>query len=298
MSQVHHNIVARMSSPEITGFHESVTGTVSYIVTDPATKRAAIIDPVLNYDASSVRTSTVSADQLLEFVRSGELTVDWILETHMHADHLTAAAYLKSQTGAKVAIGAEVTTVQQTFGSLFGTTANLKPNAGDFDHVFRDGETFMIGGLTAKVMHTPGHTPACLTYAIADAIFVGDTLFMPDFGTARCDFPGGDAATLYRSIQKIFSLHDSTPIFVGHDYGPNGRAIAWQTTVGAEKESNTQVGGGMSLEAFVELRTARDKTLSLPNLILPSVQVNIRAGRTPEPEANGIAYLKMPLNTF
>jgi len=296
MNTEHHNSAAPTSKVEITGFHDSETGTVSYIVVDPSTKRAAIIDPVLNYDPISGRTSTTSADQLLEVVRSRGLSVEWILETHVHADHITAAAYLRPLTGAKVAIGAEVTIVQKTFGLLFNTLPSLKPEGGDFDQSFRDGDTFSIGKLTGRVMHTPGHTPACVAYLIGDAVFVGDCIFMPDYGTARCDFPGGDAATLFRSVQKILVLPDSTRIFVGHDYGPGGRPIAWETSVKAEKESNIHVGGGTPLEKFVEMRTARDKTLSLPNLILPSVQVNIRAGRLPEPEANGTAYLKMPLN--
>jgi glyoxylase-like metal-dependent hydrolase (beta-lactamase superfamily II) len=298
MNPIRHNVVPLMSSSEITGFHDSATGTVSYIVTDPATKRAAIIDPTLNYEANSGRTSTAAADELLATVRKQGLTVEWILETHVHADHLTAAAYLKTQTGAKVAIGTEIRSVQQTFGALFNVLPSVKPNAGDFDHTFRDGESFSIGNLKASAMHTPGHTPACSAYLIGDALFVGDTIFMPDYGTARCDFPGGDAAMLYRSIQKILALPDTTRIFVGHDYGPNGRPIAWQTTVKAQKESNTQIGGGVPLEAFVAMRTARDKTLALPNLILPAVQVNIRAGRLPDAEANGIAYLKLPLNAF
>jgi len=285
-----------MSSPEIAGFHEPVTGTVSYIVADPATKRAAIVDPVLNYDAASGRTGSESADELLAEVKKRGLTVEWILETHVHADHLTAAAYLKPLTGAKIAIGSNIATVQRTFGAMFNVLETLKPDAGDFDQTFTDGATFSIGALNADVMHTPGHTPACVAYHIGDALFVGDTIFMPDYGTARCDFPGGDAAVLYRSIQKILQLPDATRIFVGHDYAPDGRPVAWETTVKAQKQSNIHIGGGVSVEKFVEMRTARDKTLSLPNLIIPSVQVNIRAGRMPAPEVNGTAYLKLPLN--
>jgi glyoxylase-like metal-dependent hydrolase (beta-lactamase superfamily II) len=287
-----------MPTPDIAAFHDPVTGTVSYLVADPATKVAAIIDPVLNYEGSSGRTQTTSADAMLAAVKSRGLKVAWILETHVHADHLTAAAYLQTQTKAKIGIGAEITRVQQTFGTIFSVLDYVKPNAGDFDHAFKDGEAFNIGSLTARVIHTPGHTPACLAYHVGDAVFVGDTIFMPDFGTARCDFPGGDAATLYRSIQKILSLPDATRIFVGHDYGVNGRPVAWETTVAAEKDGNIHVGSGATLENFVEMRTARDKTLALPNLILPSVQVNIRGGKLPAPEANGIAYLKMPINAF
>ena len=293
-----HNAAGYMSSAHITPFHDSVTGTMTYIVADPATKRAAIIDPVLNYDASSGRTSTTSADAVLVAVRQQGLTVEWILETHVHADHLTAAAYLKAQTNAKVAIGAEIVVVQKTFGTLFNLLATIKPLAGDFDRTFRDGENFAIGNFPARVIHTPGHTPACVSYLIGNAVFVGDTIFMPDYGTARCDFPGGDAATLFSSTQKILSLPDATRIFVGHDYGPGGRPIAWETTVAAEKKSNIHIGGAVSVEEFVKMRTARDKTLPLPNLILPSVQVNIHAGNMPDKEANGISYLKMPLNAF
>ena len=293
-----HNAAGYMSSSHITPFHDSVTGTMTYIIADPATKRAAIIDPVLNYDASSGRTSTTLADAVLAAVRQQGLTVEWILETHVHADHLTAAAYLKAQTNAKVAIGAEIVVVQKTFGTLFNLLATIKPLAGDFDRTFRDGENFAIGNLPARVIHTPGHTPACVSYLIGDAVFVGDTIFMPDYGTARCDFPGGDAATLFSSTQKILSLPEATRIFVGHDYGPGGRPIAWETTVAAEKKSNIHIGGAVSVEEFVKMRTARDKTLPLPNLILPSVQVNIHAGNMPAKEANGISYLKMPLNAF
>ncbi len=271
---------------------------MTYLVADPATKCAAIIDPVLDYEASGGRTSTTSADAVLAAVRQQGLTVEWILETHVHADHLTAAGYLKAQTKAKVAIGAEIVVVQKTFGTLFNLLATIKPQAGDFDCTFRDGENFVIGNLSARVIHTPGHTPACVSYLIGDAVFVGDTIFMPDSGTARCDFPGGDAATLYRSAQTILSLPDTTRIFVGHDYAPDGRDVAWEATVGAHKKSNIHIGGGVSVEKFVEMRTARDKTLSLPNLILPSVQINIHAGNMPDKEANGISYLKMPLNAF
>lgn len=286
------------SSPEIYAFHETVTGSLTYIVADPATKQAAIIDPVLNYDASSGRTNTSSVDLVLTAVRQHGLTVQWVLETHVHADHLSASVHVKAATGAKVAIGANVTIVQKTFSEIFNVPGTVAPRAGDFDCIFKEGDTFKIGELAARVIHTPGHTPACICYIIGDAVFVGDALFMPDYGTARCDFPGGDAATLYRSIQKILSLPGDTRIFVGHDYGPGGRAIAWESTVKAHKQSNIHIGGGVSEEQFVAMRTARDKTLSLPNLIIPSVQVNMRAGRLPNPEDNGTIYLKIPLNRF
>ncbi|MDX2141937.1 MAG: MBL fold metallo-hydrolase [Rhodospirillaceae bacterium] len=285
------------SHPDVTGFFDPATATVTYLVADPATRRAAIIDPVLDYQPNSGRTSTASADAVLAAVRAPGLTVDWILETHVHADHLTAAPHMKKATGAPVGIGAEIVKVQKVFGGMFNNMDSVAADGRDFDRLFRDGDTFAIGGLAARVMHTPGHTPACVTYVIGDAAFVGDTIFMPDYGSARCDFPGGDAATLYRSVQKILSLPETTRIFVGHDYPPNGRAAAWETTVKAEKQGNIHIGGKSEAE-FVAMRTARDKTLSLPNLILPSVQINMRGGKWPPAEANGVSYIKLPLNVF
>jgi glyoxylase-like metal-dependent hydrolase (beta-lactamase superfamily II) len=291
-------LIAHMSShPDVTGFFDAATATVTYLVVDSATRRAAIIDPVLDYQPHSGRTSTASADAVLAAVRERDLTVDWILETHVHADHLTAAPHMKMATSAPVGIGAEIVKVQKVFGGMFNNLETVAAEGRDFDRLFRDGDTFNLGGLSARVMHTPGHTPACVTYVIGNAAFVGDTIFMPDYGSARCDFPGGDAATLYRSVQKILSLPDATRIFVGHDYPPNGRAVAWETTVKAEKQGNIHIGGKSEAE-FVAMRTARDKTLSLPNLILPSVQVNMRGGRFPPAEANGVSYIKLPLNVF
>jgi glyoxylase-like metal-dependent hydrolase (beta-lactamase superfamily II) len=286
------------SDPVITAFHEPVTGSLTYIVADPATKQAAIIDPVLNYDGNSGHTKTTSIDEVLAEVQRQGLMVQWILETHVHADHLTAAAYVKSKGQAKLAIGGEVQVVQKLFGALFNIADSIAPNAADFDATFKDGESFKIGELTAKVLHTPGHTPACISYVIGNAVFVGDALFMPDYGTARCDFPGGDAATLYNSIHKILSLPETTRVCVGHDYGPNGRDIKWEATVAEHLASNVHIGGSVSQDKFVAMRVARDKTLALPNLIIPSVQVNIRGGRLPEPEGNGTRYLKIPLDKF
>jgi len=284
--------------PHITAFHEPVTGSLTYIVADPATHEAAIIDPVLNYDANSGHTSTTSIDEVLVAVKARNLKVTWILETHVHADHLTASVHAKAATHAKVAIGAEVITVQKTFGQLFNIMDTVAPNAGDFDQTFPEGATFKIGTLNVRVIHTPGHTPACISYVIEDSVFVGDALFMPDYGTARCDFPGGDAATLFKSIHKILSLPDATRVCVGHDYGPGGRPIAWEATVKAHKETNVHLKDNVTEAQFVAMRTARDKTLALPNLIIPSVQVNIRAGRMPAPDTNGTTYLKIPLNKF
>jgi glyoxylase-like metal-dependent hydrolase (beta-lactamase superfamily II) len=285
------------SRPAVTGFFDAVTATVTYLVADPATRHAAIIDPVLDYQPNSGRTATTSADAVLTVVRERSLTVDWILETHVHADHLTAAPHLKKATGAPVGIGAEILKVQKVFGGMFHNLDTIAPEGRDFDRLFRDGDTCAIGDLNARVMHTPGHTPACVTYVIGDAAFVGDTIFMPDYGTARCDFPGGDAATLYRSAQKILALPDTARIFVGHDYPPDGRQAMWETTVNAEREGNIHISGKSEAE-FVAMRTARDKTLSLPNLILPAVQINMRGGKFPPAEANGVSYIKLPLNVF
>jgi glyoxylase-like metal-dependent hydrolase (beta-lactamase superfamily II) len=285
------------SNAVITAFHEPVTGSLTYLVADPATQVAAIIDPVLNYDGPSGRTATTSADEVVAAATAKGLKIDWILETHVHADHLTAAAYLKPLTDANIAIGGNVRQMQTLFGKMFDIADTIAPDAADFDHTFRDGETFKIGSLQARVMHTPGHTPACISYLIGDAVFVGDALFMPDYGTARCDFPGGDAATLYQSIQKILALPDDTRVFVGHDYGPNGRPIAWEATVREHRTKNVHIGGDAAQDTFVAMRVARDKTLGLPNLIIPSVQVNVRAGRLPDAKA-GTQYLKIPLNKF
>lgn len=282
--------------PDVTGFFEPVTNTISYLVADPVTKQAAVIDPVLDYDPSGGRTSTIAADAILAAAEQRGLSICLILETHVHADHLTAAAYFKSKTGAPIGIGAAITKVQDTFGALFNIKDSVAPNGADFDVLLGDGGTFMVGRLHGSAMSTPGHTPACSTYVMGDAAFVGDTIFMPDYGTARCDFPGGDAATLYRSIQRILGLPTDTRIFVGHDYGAEGRAIAWQSTIKDQRDGNVHVHTGISESDFVAMRTARDKTLKLPALILPSVQFNLRAGKTPPAESNGVSYFKIPLN--
>lgn len=285
--------------PVIRSFFDEATFTVTHVVADPVTNRAAIVDSVLDYDPASGRTSTASADAVAEYVRSNDLRVDWILETHVHADHLTAAPYLKEKLGGKIGIGAEIRTVQSVFGEIFNVETSFARDGRQFDRLFRDGDAFDVGLIAARVIHTPGHTPACVTYVIGDAAFVGDTLFMPDYGTARCDFPGGDARTLYRSIGRIFALPDETRLFMCHDYKAPGRAhFAWETTVGAERAGNIHVKRGVAEDDFVTMREARDKTLSMPRLILPSVQVNMRAGHLPPPEDNGTVYLKMPVNAF
>lgn len=277
-------------------FHED-TYTYSYVVSDPATKKAAIIDSVLDYDAASGRTSTVTADEIIAYVKEHELDVEWLLETHIHADHLSAAPYLREKVGGLIAIGEYITTVQNVFGDLFNAEKAFLRDGSQFDHIFKDGDTFEIGELKARVMHTPGHTPACLSYVIGDAVFVGDTLFMPDYGTARCDFPGGDAAILYQSIQKLFELPDDTVVYLCHDYQAEGRDYYhFKTTIKEQRENNIHVGGGATEEDFVKMRNARDATLAMPHLILPSVQLNMRAGEFPPAEDNGTVYFKIPIN--
>jgi len=285
--------------PDVQGFFDEDTFTISYIVTDPETRHCAIIDPVLDYDPKSGRTSTGSADDIIARVRADGLTVDWILETHAHADHLSAAPYLQDALGGETGIGAHIADVQEIFKGVFNAEADFRTDGSQFDRLFHDGDAFQIGDLTGRVIHTPGHTPACLTYVVGDAAFVGDTLFMPDYGTARCDFPGGDASTLYRSIHKNFALPDDTRLFMCHDYLPEGRdAYAWETTVAEEKADNIHVHTGISEADFVAMRTKRDATLDMPVLILPSVQVNMRAGHFPPPDDNGVSYLKIPLNAL
>jgi glyoxylase-like metal-dependent hydrolase (beta-lactamase superfamily II) len=285
---------------QVEGFFDAATSTVSYIVLDRATKQCAIVDSVLDYDPKSGRTSHASADVLIQRVRDLGATVQWILETHVHADHLSAAPYLKQALGGRLGIGQHITTVQKVFGTLFNAGSGFAHDGRQFDHLFADGETFAIGKLQVRAMHTPGHTPACLTYVVSDAVqtaaFVGDTLFMPDYGTARCDFPGGDARTLYRSINKVLSLPPETVLYMCHDYQPGGREVQFVSTVADEREKNLHVRNGISEEEFVAMRHARDATLAMPTLILPSVQINMRAGELPEPEANGMRYLKIPLN--
>ncbi|WP_421856844.1 MBL fold metallo-hydrolase [Oceanicaulis sp.] len=286
-------------NPAVKAFFDPDTFTVSYVVSDPATSKAAIIDSVLDYDPKSGRTTHKSADAVIAYVREHGLDVDWVLETHVHADHLSAAPYLKAQLGGQLAIGANIRAVQSVFGDVFNAEDAFRRDGSQFDHLFEDEERFFIGKLEARAIHTPGHTPACMTYVIGDAAFVGDTLFMPDFGTARCDFPGGDARTLYRSIQKIFALPDETRLFMCHDYKAPGRdEYAWESTVAEERDSNIHVGGGVDEDSFVAMRERRDATLDMPNLILPSVQVNMRAGELPPAEDNGVHYLKIPFNAL
>ena len=283
----------------VTSFFDPTTNTYSYVVRDPASQTCVIIDSVLDYDPASGRTNTASAEKIVAFVREQQLTVEWLLETHVHADHLSAAPYLKQQLGGKLAIGAQITTVQQVFGEIFNADAQFATDGSQFDRLLNEGDILSVGELSVQVMHTPGHTPACLSYVIGDAVFVGDTLFMPDYGTARCDFPGGDAHTLYASIQRLFELPDNTRVFMCHDYKAPGRdEYCNETTVAAERQSNIHVREGISADEFVAMRSERDATLSMPTLILPSVQVNMRAGELPPAEDNGVRYLKIPLNAL
>ena len=283
--------------PSVRAFFDEATFTVTYVVRDPTSSACAIIDTVLDYDPASGRTSHGSADTVIAYVRAEGLEVLWQLETHAHADHLSAAPYLQSALGGRLAIGENIVRVQETFGNLFNAGPDFARDGRQFDHLFKDGERFTIGGLEAVALHVPGHTPACMAYVVGDAVFVGDTLFMPDYGTARCDFPGGDAATLYRSIQRLLGLPDETRVFLCHDYkAPERKAFAWETTIGVQRRENVHIHSGVSEAEFVALRQARDRTLGMPRLILPSVQVNMRAGHLPEPEDNGVCYLKIPLN--
>ena len=285
-----------MSRPDVSAFFDAATFTITYIVADPSSGRAAVIDPVLDFDPASGRTSTKSADDVIAAIEGKNLEIDWILETHVHADHLSGAPYIREKLGGKTAIGTNVATVQETFRNVF----NLKDLATDgsqFDHLFADSESFAVGSVAGRIIATPGHTPACITYVIGDAAFVGDTLFMPDFGSARTDFPGGDAAQLYDSIQKILSLPDETRLFMCHDYKAPGRDVyAWETTVAEQRANNIHISDSVSRDAFIEMRKGRDSQLGMPKLILPSLQVNLRAGRLPEPEDNDIRYLKIPLD--
>ena len=286
-----------MTDATIRSFFDPATYTVTHVVSDLATQRAAIIDSVLDYDPKSGRTATRSADAVIAHVREAGLTVDWHLETHAHADHLSAAPYLKAHLGGRIAIGEHIRDVQRVFKGLFNA-ADLRTDGGEFDHLFQDGETFAIGQLQARVLHTPGHTPACVSYVVGRDAFVGDTLFMPDYGTARCDFPGGDARVLYQSIRKLLALGDDLRLHLCHDYMPGGREVRWETTAGEERQGNIHVREGVTEDEFVQMRTARDRTLDMPVLMLPAVQVNARAGRLPPAEDNGISYLKIPLNAL
>lgn len=284
-------------TPLVKAFFDDNTFTVSYVVQEPEGTNCAIIDSVLDFDHASGRTDTSSADQIIDYVTARNLKVAWILESHVHADHLSAAPYLQQKLGGKIGIGAKIVVIQDTFGKIFNEGTEFQRDGSQFDALFSEGDSFHIGQLRGDILHTPGHTPACMTYIIGDAAFVGDTLFMPDFGTARCDFPGGSSSDLFASIQKILTLPDETRIFVGHDYKAPGRdEYAWETTVGEQKALNIHIGQGRSIEDFVEMRDARDATLSMPRLILPSLQINMRAGQMPPADENGDVHLKLPLN--
>ena len=286
------------SHPDVEAFHDPDTGTVTYLVTDPATNRAAVIDPVLDYDPRSAHTATRSADAVIARIRARGVTVERLLETHVHADHLSGMPYMRQAVGGTSGIGARIEAVQQAFRSIFGFDRSFHADGSQFDHLFADGEPFRLGSIDAQVLHTPGHTPACVSYLIGDALFVGDTLFMPDSGTARCDFPGGDAATLFRSIRRLLALPAATRMFICHDYRPGGRPAAWETTVAEQRAHNIHIHDGIDEAAFVALRTARDRTLSTPVLMIPAVQVNIRAGAFPPPDPNGVRYLRVPIDVL
>jgi glyoxylase-like metal-dependent hydrolase (beta-lactamase superfamily II) len=283
-------------TPKVTGFFDAATHTVSYVVQDPASAACAIIDSVMDFDYAAGRISYDHADEIAAFVLGNGLQVAWLIETHVHADHLSAAPYLQGRLGGRIGIGAAITVVQNTFGKVFNEGTEFQRDGSQFDALFADGDTYMIGGLQAMALHTPGHTPACMTHVIGNAAFVGDTLFMPDGGSARADFPGGDARQLYRSIRRVLDLPGDMRLFMCHDYGPNGRDIRWETTVAEQRAHNIHVHDGVTEDAFVALREARDATLAMPKLIIPALQVNMKGGALPEPEDDGKRYLKVPLN--
>ncbi|MFK8028785.1 MAG: MBL fold metallo-hydrolase [Gammaproteobacteria bacterium] len=288
-----------MNKPTVTGFFDEATNTISYVVVDDESRQCAIIDSLLDYDPAAGRTATDSADRLIDFVRKNDLTCEWIIDTHVHADHLTAAPYIRDKLGGKTAIGDQISVVQKVFGDVFNAGQSFHTDGRQFDHLFTAGESYQIGNIQAKAIATPGHTPVCTSHLIGDALFVGDTIFMPDFGTARCDFPGGDAGVLFDSIQALFELPDDTRMFLCHDYKAPGRdEYAWETTVGEQKRSNVHVKTGTTKEAFIAQRTARDAQLGMPKLILPSVQINMRAGNLPPVEDNGKHYMKIPINAL
>lgn len=291
--------VKTAGSPVVRSFFDEPTNTATYVVWDPATRKAAIVDSVLDFDAAAGRTNTASADAVIAYVQGEGLTVDWLLETHAHADHLSAAPYLQQALGGQLAIGREIIRVQNVFGKIFNAGTDFERDGSDFDRLFGDGDRFAIGNIEAIALHVPGHTPADMAYVIGDAVFTGDTLFMPDYGTARADFPGGDARQLFRSIRRLMQLPDETRLFLCHDYKAVGRdEYFWETTVGAQRVGNVHVHEGVSEDDFVAMRNSRDATLSMPKLILPSIQVNMRGGHLPKPEANGTRYLKIPLDAL
>ena len=284
------------TKPAVEAFFDPVSSTISYVVQDPASNACAVVDSVLDLDYASGRIKTESADRMIAFIKDNNLDLQWIIETHVHADHLSAAPYIQEQVGGKIGIGEKITVVQETFGKVFNEGTEFQRDGSQFDRLFQDGDSYQVGGMTAQVMHTPGHTPACTVHVIGDTAFVGDTLFMPDGGSARCDFPGGSAEELYDSIQRILALPDETRLFMCHDYGPGGREIAWETSVRDEKSENIHVGNGKTKAEFVEFRTTRDAQLSMPKLIVPSLQVNMKAGELPAAEDNGLSYFKVPIN--
>jgi glyoxylase-like metal-dependent hydrolase (beta-lactamase superfamily II) len=297
--QVSEVLAARAMRPVVRSFFDEPTNTATHVVHDPASLKGAVVDSVLDFDAAAGRTHTTSADALITYVREAGISIEWLLETHAHADHLSAAPYIQRQCGGKLAIGREIIAVQNVFGKIFNVGTEFARDGSEFDQLFMDGDYFAIGNIPAIALHVPGHTPADMAYVIGDVVFTGDTLFMPDYGTARADFPGGDARELYRSIRRLLCLPDETRLFLCHDYKAPGRdSYVWETTVGAERAENVHAHEGISEEAFYAMRTARDATLSMPKLILPSVQVNMRAGHLPPPEENGTSYLKLPLNLF
>ena len=299
IAQIERARQAPSQRPAVSGFFDKNTKTVSYVVHDPATGRAAVIDPVLDYEAASGRTSFGSAQLLLDHVQKHDLAVDWLIETHAHADHISAAPYLQQRLGGKLAIGKHITQVQDVFGKLFNAGSDFRHDGSQFDHLFADGARFAVGQLEAIALHVPGHTPADMAFIVGDAAFIGDTMFMPDYGTARADFPGGDARQLYRSIHRLLSLPDETRVFLCHDYKAPGRKDhMWETTIGRQRRENVHISGGVSEDAFVQMRNERDASLSMPTLILPSVQVNIRGGHLPAPEDNGVSYIKIPVNAI
>ncbi|MFC5396916.1 MBL fold metallo-hydrolase [Bosea vestrisii] len=297
MSAIPH-LVDPSTKPEVTAFFDGQTNTVSYVVKDPGSNICAIVDSVMDIDYAAGRITYDSADKIIAYVHEHELAVEWLIETHVHADHLSGAPYLQGKLGGKIGIGERITVVQKTFGKVFNEGTAFQRDGSQFDRLFADGDSYLIGGLKAFAMHTPGHTPACMTHVVGDAAFVGDTLFMPDGGSARADFPGGDARTLYRSIQRVLALPPQTRLFMCHDYGPNGREIRWETTVAEQREHNIHVRDGIGEDEFVAMREARDATLAMPRLIIPSLQVNMKAGELPQPDESGKRFLRVPLNTL
>ena len=284
--------------PEVVAFFDAATNTISYIVRDPSSDACAVVDSVMDIDYAAGRITHDGADRIIEHIRRNGWRLEWLIETHVHADHLSAAPYIQRELGGKLGIGENITVVQETFGKIFNEGTEFQRDGSQFDRLFKDGDSYTIGNMTAYALHTPGHTPACMTHVIGDAAFVGDTLFMPDVGTARCDFPGGNARALYASTRKLLSLPPETRLFMCHDYPPDDRPVAFETTVAEQRARNIHVHDGVSEDAFVAMRTRRDATLEMPTLILPSVQVNIRAGELPPKEDNGVAYLKIPLNAL